>query len=195
MLENIFYLFSTCILPIILLPLKIMLFSLWDICSYFIIDVFMGISNTMICKSDIIKRGYILVNNGSKIDIIFNTYKLEGVIYGKGWLDFYCMGIIGLIEERIIFGKKITNIIKNIEKKNNDECGNRVIIYGKNRDKILKEIYDNGKYPIQIFLSKGNKIIISILSEPIYPGDYREFNEFMNKIDEIWNKNYKEISM
>ena len=193
MIENIFYLFSTCVLPIILFPLKLLLLSVWDVCSYFFIDVILGIQNTMIYKSEIIDRGFILVNNRSKIDIIFNTYILKGVVLGRSWLNLFCMGIIGVLEERIIFCRKVNNLIRKMEKQNADDYGNRVIIYGKNS--ILKDIYDNGKYPIQIYLSKGNLKICSILSEPIYPGDYRKYSDFIDKIETDWDKNYNEIAI
>lgn len=192
MIENISYLFSTCVLPIVLFPLKILLLSVWDICSYFFIDVILGIHNTMIYKSDIIDRGYILVNDRSDIDIIFNTYTLKGVVLGKSWLNLFSMGIIGVLEERIIFCKKLNDLIRKMEKQEGDDYGNRIIIYGK-QNSLLKDIYENGKYPIQIYLSKGKLRICSILSEPIYPGDYRKYNEFIDKIETDWEKNYDEI--
>ena len=192
---------------------KIILFNILDIQVNFI-------------KKEKKINGFILSNHRSWLDFSYDNYFMNSTPLGRT-LAFWGMAFWGLLKYKenrtIAFNrkganrKKIYQLCKN-HLNSNSNFNQRILFYpegtrmkysvlesandlkSKLKIGLLKEIYDNKEYPVQILISSNKEKafnekkfhfargvkINSAMSQGIHPKDYGTFEEFMDKISEEW---------
>ena len=184
----------------------------------------------------LIDKGYILSNHRSFIDFSYDAVMTKSSIVGR-YLVYFTMSflsILGFIDNRLIaFHRGKTNRKDIMKKINNhfDKKGlfcQRILFYPEGTRKnyknlsspddfkknhlkfgLLKEIYEQKLYPVQIFITSNkeniinekqlylsyNKTLKSKLCSPIYPEKYEIFDDFINEICKSWYEAYIQINI
>jgi hypothetical protein len=185
-------------------------------------------------RAKLIDKGYILANHRCFLDFSLDPVYTRSTVIGR-YKPFLCMPILsflGILDNRIIAFKRgetgkdkiMSKINKHFNKKG--LFSQRILFYPEGTRKkyetlespedfknnhlkfgLLKAIYEDKKYPVQIFMSSNkekvidekklklslNQTIISKICEPIYPDNFETFDDFINNICNIWYESYNEI--
>ena len=187
-----------------------------------------------ISRAKLIDKGYILSNHRCFLDFSLDPVCTRSSIIGR-YKPFFCMPILsflGVLDNRLIAFKRgetsKEQIMNKINKHFNKKglFSQRVLFYPEGTRKkykklespedfknnhlkfgLLKSIYEDKKYPVQIFMSSNkekvidekkfklslNQTIISKTCEPIYPENFETFNDFIDNICNIWYETYNEV--
>lgn len=179
-------------------------------------------------KQEIIKKGYCLVNHRSWFDCVHDMALCKASITSR------FLAVIPMLT--LFFKMKLDNRLVIVNRKNDSRHEmfiklknhlkeqDRIIFYPEGtRNKylslqdenelekylkfgLLKSIYEDSEYPVQIFVSKGKEDIFNEktlqvklggrvkteISPGIYPQDFKTFESFKKKIIKTWfNLHYK----
>jgi hypothetical protein len=175
-------------------------------------------------KGKFIDSGFILANHRTWCDFLYDPYVSGSAIMGI-FIAFFAMlfaSVLGLIDNRImvVYNKDsrhtlYTKIARFMN--SNSRYSKKVLFYPEGQRNLyttltldetkqiikpglLKSIYEDNKYPVQIMMSNNKENIINEknfkikigqtitteLSEPIHPKDYDSFEKFLDKIHNEW---------
>jgi 1-acyl-sn-glycerol-3-phosphate acyltransferase len=222
--------------PFILLSLLDRLIGCKDVCYYKLLNVasvkLAKIKHTIVGKNkDFIEKGFILPNHRSWFDFAFDEKIAGGSFISRNIVQYVMLfgGLLQVLENKVIrFSRGSTDRHTLYQKCLNhlSKYNNRIIVYpegtrmkhtvlngiedvkSKIKAGFLKSIYEDNKYPVQIFISTNKEKVFneskmhisfgeevkSIIGDPIHPSDYKTFEEFYNKITndwlELWNTVY-----
>jgi hypothetical protein len=220
----IFYIFPLFVLILTLINKK-------NLKKYFEnIMKFLNVKHIML-NNNKIKNGFIISNHSSLFDFIYDTYITDSynISHIKALLIFPSIFLVYCSSNIFLFNRNNCNR-KNLHKKILEKIGdsrtalfypeghfkkyNEKITVDILRDNLkyglLKNIYEDGTKPLQIFITinKGkvmgaldfdfcdvnfNKVVFSKFSNPIYPKDYETFELFIDKIINEWIEIYDEL--
>jgi hypothetical protein len=204
----------------------------------FIINNILQVNNIKINDRKIIDKGYIIANHCSVYDIFHDVYYTKSVPVAD-WKILYklpfTLSLIILCNRIFIFNRDKKNIdrsklFSNIKSKLNNIKNkeySRILFYPEGKlfkyDKLesvdelqgylkfglLKKIYEDQLYPVQIYITSYKtkvinevkyiinfkKNIYSKLSLPIYPSNFSTFEEFRDYICKKWFKYYQQTNL
>lgn len=197
-------------------------------CSWVFCYKILGINHNITNNADIIKEGFILSNHRCGLDLVLSMYMFNASVIGRGmaYLACTCYSILVFFEGRGIYLHRnkdtreiIYNKIKNHMK--NDNSSSKLIVFWPEGTRLtytkldsiedvkknlkyglLKEIYNDKKYPVQIDISSNKELVFNekkikaqygltvntIISSPIYPADFNTFELFIDEISKEWLK-------
>jgi len=221
---------STIILPIITLPLTIFQKNIFDKCSEIILYEILQIKHIIHYKHPLIKKGFVLANHRSFLDFAIDPYLARASVMGRilAFLSVSFLWIIGMLEGRVIpfWRGRVTSHSLFSRCKVCFKHTDRILFYPEGtrrgykelwstmevremfRYGLLKRIYEEKRYPVQIILSNNKENVFnekkfyvnkglcvkSIICEPIYPFDYENFDDFIEAIAEQWLYYWNAIS-
>lgn len=212
--------------------------KLLDNYLFFIINNILKVKYKKLNNNKLINKGFIISNHPSIYDIFHDTYYTKSIPISHNLvlkkIPFAILLII-ICNRIFIFNRDKKNIdknelFKNIKcklnnsKKEYSRCllypegkliqyneGIKNIEHLKNNLKfgLLKKIYEDNEYPVQLFITSYkekvinqftseinfNQKIYSKISKPIYPKDYKTFEDFCNAIVKKWYKYYLDTNI
>jgi hypothetical protein len=188
------------------------------ICNYICYE-YLRIKHNYIKDAELIDNGFILANHRCALDMFIDTPLVKASVVGRGMVyianAFY--GILFLIEGRGIILYRGTDTRETTYAKCKRK-GGRIIFYPEGtrnsytslRDVaelktylkygLLKSIYEDGIYPVQIQISNNKELALNEkkftigynlemntrLSKPIHPADFATSQEFFDEIARVW---------
>lgn len=200
--------------------------DLWQLnCKIFIFTL-LRLKHHIIFDSPLIKQGYILANHRCFFDFPFDAYITRSSSVGRiaAFLVVFPSAILGFIQDRLIYfqrgktGRQEIFLKMKAHMLKNSNCTKRILFYPEGNRKtytslnslqevkdnlkygILKEIYLDKKYPVQIVLTSRKDEIYNerklsakcglycktIVNAPIYPENYEKFEDFIEEIAANW---------
>lgn len=195
-----------------------------DFCfQHFLYDV-LAIQHTVVWNAPLIERGIVLANHRCALDLGIDCYltKSSGIGRGMAYVASSCMALLILLEQRGIIMRRsvdkrdgiyarMVSHIETTDKKricfwpegtrnsyttlsSPEEVGT-YLKYG-----LLKSIYDDKRYPVQLCISSNKEIAFSekklvarrgvpihtMISKPIHPVDFAVEQEFYDAIKREW---------
>ena len=199
----------------------------FQLCTYNFCYSVMGIQHTIIKDAELIEKGFIIANHRGVFDCIFDPFIAKATILGRFYAHFMSFGhyILRIFDNRNLVmrrGKDTRQTIFNkfIIHMNSYESGytKRILFFPegtrqkyktlKSTDEVksylkyglLKEIYLNKQYPVQIMISNNKELVVSEfnmscnfgvkmntrISKPIYPHKFLTEQDFYDEIANVW---------
>ena len=204
----------------------------FQICAHNFCYTIMRINQTIVKDTELIEKGFILANHRGAFDCIIDPYVAEASILGRFYAHFMSFGhyILRVLDHRnlvmrrgkdtrtTIFQKFITHM-----NSYDSPYSKRILFFPegtrqnytslKTTDEVksylkyglLKEIYLNKEYPVQIMISNNKELVCSErnfcvnfgvkvntrFSKPIHPNKFATEQEFYDEIANVWLDCYR----
>lgn len=199
----------------------------FQLCAHNFVYTVMGVQHTIVKDSPLIEKGFIIANHRGAFDCIIDPYVAESSILGRVYAHVISVGhyFLRAFDNRNLVmrrGKDTRHTIfeKMIAHMNsyNSPYTKRVLFFPegtrqkynslKSPDEaksylkygLLKEIYLNKEYPVQIMISSNKELVVSEhslschfgvqvntrISNPIYPLKFATEQEFYDEIANKW---------